>query len=443
MKHLNSFMLLVALATIPSALLGTPPEDKIQKVRFIEDDAQNYMTSKIYTLKHQKANDVVPFVLGAVKRYAKNSTADRINYSAGKQQLVAVTCPVQLIPYIDELIAKLDRPGTVIAGTGITRNVYIPQWRPGEKLVNLMVKTGISANASEGANQDAVVAYDAPTNQIYWKDSANKDKDLKKYLSFLDRPVSQCTVSVNVYEIRESDLQDVGIDYLAWKNGLGLNLFEAGTNFITGEAVSNAFGPYGFFMFAPAFDMSFIRILQQKGIGKVSVSTNVTLTNGHDAEINFVPNFQNLVKNEDFETSVAQSANNRLSLKIKSPVIAMQDNAETALVNFQYDLVIRSVIERDNHGNELYDENTSSGKVSYTSGKEHLLTSYEGTVDVEQTIGVPFLCEVPVLKYIFGTTTTNKEKVYYLVSVKPALNMADKELSTFSGKVTQIDELTK
>lgn len=443
MKHLNSFMLLVALATIPSALLGTPPEDKIQKVRFIEDDAQNYMTSKIYTLKHQKANDIVPFVLGAVKRYAKNSTADRINYSAGKQQLVAVTCPVQLIPYIDELIAKLDRPGTVIAGTGITRNVYIPQWRPGEKLVNLMVKTGISANASEGANQDAVVAYDAPTNQIYWKDSANKDKDLKKYLSFLDRPVSQCTVSVNVYEIRESDLQDVGIDYLAWKNGLGLNLFEAGANFITGDAVSNAFGPYGFFMFAPAFDMSFIRILQQKGIGKVSVSTNVTLTNGHDAEINFVPNFQNLVKNEDFETSVAQSANNRLSLKIKSPVIAMQDNAETALVNFQYDLVIRSVIERDNHGNELYDENTSSGKVSYTSGKEHLLTSYEGTVDVEQTIGVPFLCEVPVLKYIFGTTTTNKEKVYYLVSVKPALNMADKELSTFSGKVTQIDELTK
>ena len=443
MKHLNSFMLLVALATIPSALLGTPPEDKIQKVRFIEDDAQNYMTSKIYTLKHQKANDVVPFVLGAVKRYAKNSTADRINYSAGKQQLVAVTCPVQLIPYIDELIAKLDRPGTVIAGTGITRNVYIPQWRPGEKLVNLMVKTGISANASAGANQDAVVAYDAPTNQIYWKDSANKDKDLKKYLSFLDRPVSQCTVSVNVYEIRESDLQDVGIDYLAWKNGLGLNLFEAGANFITGEAVSNAFGPYGFFMFAPAFDMSFIRILQQKGIGKVSVSTNVTLTNGHDAEINFVPNFQNLVKNEDFETSVAQSANNRLSLKIKSPVIAMQDNAETALVNFQYDLVIRSVIERDNHGNELYDENTSSGKVSYTSGKEHLLTSYEGTVDVEQTIGVPFLCEVPVLKYIFGTTTTNKEKVYYLVSVKPALNMADKELSTFSGKVTQINELTK
>jgi len=78
--------------------------------------------------------------------------------------LVAVTCPAPLIPYVDDLISKLDRPGTVIEGTGITRNVYNPQWRHGEKLVNLMVKTGISSNASEGADQDAVVAYDAATN---------------------------------------------------------------------------------------------------------------------------------------------------------------------------------------------------------------------------------------------------------------------------------------
>ena len=117
-------MLLAAFAAVPQSSWGNPPDDKIQKIRFVEDDGQNDMTSKIYTLKHQKANDVVPFVLGAVKRYAKNSTVDRINYSAAKQQLVAVTCPTPLIPYIDDLISKLDRPGTVIEGTGITRNVY-------------------------------------------------------------------------------------------------------------------------------------------------------------------------------------------------------------------------------------------------------------------------------------------------------------------------------
>ena len=443
MKQFTAIVLLAAFAAVPQLSWGNPPDDKVQKIRFVEDDGQNYMTSKIYTLQHQKANDVVPFVLGAVKRYAKNSTVDRINYSAGKQQLVAVTCPTPLIPYIDDLISKLDRPGTVIEGTGITRNVYNPQWRSGEKLVNLMVKTGISSNASEGANQDAIVAYDAATNQIYWKDSVNKDKDLKKYLALLDRPIAQCTVSVNVYEIRESELQDIGLDYLAWKNGPGLNLFEAGANFITGDAVSSTFGPYGFFMFAPAFDMSFVRMLQQNGIGKVSVSANVTLTNGHDAEISFAPNFQNLVKDEDFASAVNASSNNHLTLKIQSPVIARQPDNKTALLNFKYDLAIRSVVERDNHGNEIYDENSSSGKVSYTTGKEHLLTCYESTLDVEQTIGVPFLCEVPVLKYIFGTTTTNKEKVYYLVSVNPVLANADEESSALAGKVAQVEKIVK
>ena len=443
MKNFTAVMLLAAFAAVPQSSWGNPPDDKIQKIRFVEDDGQNDMTSKIYTLKHQKANDVVPFVLGAVKRYAKNSTVDRINYSAAKQQLVAVTCPTPLIPYIDDLISKLDRPGTVIEGTGITRNVYNPQWRPGEKLVNLMVKTGISSNASEGANQDAVVAYDAATNQIYWKDSINKDKDLKKYLSLLDKPLAQCTVAVNVYEIRESELRDVGLDYLAWKNGPGLNLFEVGANLITGDAVSGTFGPYGFFLFAPAFDMSFVRILQQNGVGKVAASTNVTLTNGHDAEISFAPDFQNLQKDEDFASAVNASSNHRLTLKIQSPVIARQPDKKTALLHFKYDLAIRSVVERDHLGNELYDENSSSGKVSYTTGMEHLLTGYESQTDVEQTIGIPFLCELPVLKYIFGTTTTHKEKVYFLVSVNPVLANADAESSALAGKVTPFEKIVK
>ena len=165
------------------------PDDKIQKIRFVEDDAQNYMVSKIYELKHQKANDIVPFILGAIRRYAKNGTADRINFSAEKKQLVVVSCPEPLMPYLDDMVAKLDRPGAKgpdgsgIDGTGIVRSVYMPAWRSGEKMMEIMVKAGISSNATEGASQDAVVAYDPVANLIYWKDSLNKDKDLKKYFN--------------------------------------------------------------------------------------------------------------------------------------------------------------------------------------------------------------------------------------------------------------------
>ena len=80
-----------AAAFDPASETKEPAPDKVQKIRFKEDDAQNYMVSKVYDLKHLKANDLVPFVLGAVKRYASNSTVDRINYTSAKQMIVVTT----------------------------------------------------------------------------------------------------------------------------------------------------------------------------------------------------------------------------------------------------------------------------------------------------------------------------------------------------------------
>ena len=453
---------LPALAGQESVQPGMPAGNgKVQKIRFVEDDAQNCMVSKIYELKHQKANDLVPFVLGAVKRCAKNSTADRINYSAGNKQLIAVSCPAFLMPYIDDMIARLDRPGkkgpdgSGIDGTGIVRNVYTPVWRSGETMVKVMIKAGIPSNAAEGANQDAVVALDAATNRIYWKDSINKDKDLKKYLAWLDRPVPQCTVSLQVYEVRESDLLDLGLDYLAWKNGPGLNLFDAGANFLEGSALEHTFGPYGFFMFAPAFDLSFVRVLQQNGKAKIATSASLTLVTGQDAELHFAPGFQNLVKSEKFASSVETSANDLLALKIKSPVIALGGAADpktgrlpcaekdyvNGTLDFSYELAVRNVVERDNHGNELYESTAETGAVTVRAGIERLISRYVGETETEQTIGVPFLCELPVLKYIFGTTTRSKEKVFRFVSVRAELRHPDSDIAAVTGHLMPVSEL--
>ncbi len=438
-------------------------ETNVQKIRFVEDDAQNYMVSKIYELKNQKANDIVPFVLGAVKRYAKNGSADRINYAAGNQQLVAVSCPVPLMPYIDDMIAKLDRPGTKgpdgsgIDGTGIVRSVYTPVWRSGEAMMNVMIKAGIPSNATEGANQDATVAFDAATNLIYWKDSIRKNDDMKKYLVWLDRPVPQCDITINVYEVRESDLLDLGLDYLAWKNGPGLNLFEAGATFLEDSALAEAFGPYGFFMFAPAFDLSFVRLLRQNGRARLATAANLTVSTGHNAELSFTPGYQNLTKNDKFASAVDVSSNDRLELRISSPVISLSGDSDkktgqlgftqedydrqTAVLNFQYSLKMSCVVERDNRGNELFESTDTTGSVTVQTGTERLLSRFVREMETEQTVGIPFLCEVPVLKYIFGTTTRNRENVFYFVSVQSKLRHPDAEIAAITGKLISVPEL--
>ena len=45
------------------------------------------------------------------------------------------------------------------------------------------------------------------------------------------------------------------------------------------------------------------------------------------------------------------------------------------------------------------------------------MTTWEKEEQVEQTIGVPFLSDVPILKYLFSTTTTSEEKTHVCLTV--------------------------
>ena len=127
----------------------------IRKLHFIQDDAQDYMVSKIYQLKYVQSTDLAPFVSGIVMRYNMNSTVNSIEYGNNCQWLT-VTCPVKMMPYVDDFIAKADRdvkvdgrvPGDIIRGTGITRAVYRPLYRSGQTLLNVLVNSVIGAYCS-------------------------------------------------------------------------------------------------------------------------------------------------------------------------------------------------------------------------------------------------------------------------------------------------------
>lgn len=464
LKTTSLTTLAAACIFLPSLQANVIDKDvkNIQKIRFVEDDAQNYMVSKIYELKHQKANDIVPFILGSIKRYAKNGTADRINYAAGNKQFVAVSCPVPLMPYIDDMIAKLDREsplgdtGSVIEGTGIIRSVYTPKYRSSAKMMDVLVKAGIPSNATEGANQDALVAFDKQTNLIYWKDSIRKDSDMKKYLAWLDRAVPQANITLNVYEVRESDLLDLGMDYLAWKNGPGLNLFEAGMTFLDGSQLASSFGPYGFFMFAPSIDFSFVRILQQNGKAKLASSNSLTLVNNANGSLKFVPGYQNLTKNDKFASSVKVSNNDMFELNLKNVIISLSGETDKdgrlaqtveavrdqiGIVNFAYDLKSKNVVERNNLGEELFEESNISSVVSVQNKCERMLLRWTKEQEVEQTIGIPFLSELPVLKYIFGSTTRIKENYFYFLSVNVELVQIDDEVAKITGNLVDVKDL--
>ncbi len=420
---------------VTASVMGLPlagkAEEKVQKITFIEDDAQKNMASKIYTLKHIKAADAAPFIRSAVVRYCEESNVSTVEDTERKRQMLIVSTGEDMIEHVDKLIAALDRPAKIvkasnITGDGIAYGIYQPQFRAAQGMVDIIVKGEVSSGEA-----DSDVRFDSKRNMFYFKDTPATVDDIKSKLAWLDKPIPQVRLEMKVYQVRDSDLKDIGIDYLAWKNGPGLDLFSTGYNALNvrateklvdligpgAEILGNVTRGFGGFYTAPAFALSFLRILQQNGKATVSSTASVIITNNRnrDFKVSFAPEYQNITKDEYHTSAVTSGGDASLTASISNPVITAGKNG---FVNFQCEITNNNVVERNNLGAELIETETVTAQTVIDFNKEHLLASWNRTSNVEQTIGVPFLCEIPVLKYIFSTTTTNTEVNRFFVTVR-------------------------
>ena len=425
-------------------------------LRFVQDDAQDYMVSKIYRLKYVQANDISPFVQGMIMRYNMNSSVGSIVYGAENSQMLTVTCPAKMMPYVDDFIRKVDRniriqgktPDDVIRGTGITRAVYRPKYRSGQAVLNVLVNSVIG----EGP-YGSVYAWDANSNQIYWKDNSSNTAYVYQFLGYLDRPAPQITLNFNVYEVRRSTLRDIGIEYLAWKNGPGMNIFEAAfdvfsLNSAGSLALQSFAGPAGGFFTAPQFDMSFVRFLQQSGNAEITNTATLTVSTSDTKsyELYFSPQRQNIVKSDNDQSGVTVGSGGlrQIYLKVNQPIVnihygesqpgypeteafAVDNYRPGGYANFNgtlflgYNINTANVVERNNVGAELVETGSIAGNSLIPLGREVVLGRWELTQEVEQTIGVPWLCDIPFLKYLFSTTTTSREHTEVYLSVTATL----------------------
>ncbi|HCE44332.1 MAG TPA: hypothetical protein DET40_12360 [Lentisphaeria bacterium] len=435
-----------------------------REIRVTEDRDQAYFTSKVYELKNTLATDITPFVIGAVQRYDKFSSVERMNDKANKKQLLSVNMPVAMVPYIDDMIAKIDRPGTkdgqnsVIQSTGITKFVYYPEHRASLDFLPI----GPAVGSSDGS-----YFFDPANNMFYWKDVRSKGEGALKYYQAFDRPVPQVELTLNVYEINDNDVKELGIDYVSWKNGPGANIFNTGWDFLNMKTFTNtstvvnatdimgkAAHGWGGFMVAPNIDMTFIRLLAQKGKAKIATSGALTLVNDYTNDpgpnafskakyrLKFTPDYQNIQKDDKQNASVKQTKGD-FYFYLRRPCINF--NGETGdkamMVEFGYEMNIVDTVELTNKGNPVQNVSNFKSWLTVAAGTEKLLGTFDREQDVSQYNGMPFLGDIPVLKYIFGAVAHSKSstKVFVTVSAK-AITPTD-NLSEWSGKAVTIGEM--
>ena len=477
---------LISLEGAEKSNAGTDSKS-IRTIRLLQDDARVNFESKVYVLAQASAQDILPFVRSAVARYHVNSNVSIIT-DGTKRQAILVSTGKKFIPYVDAIVAALDRKGkangkNTISGTGLMRVAYAPSYRAATQFSSI-----IDHVLSSGAGRAYV---NTDTNTIFWRDQKKAAENTLSYLTKLDRPLPQVSIRLNYYELRDSDLKDWGLDYLAWKNGPGVNLLNVGYNagkLAINEVLSgasslvnfagvNTWGMGGFFS-APSFDLSFVRCLQQSGNASITAHASLTMLNTPVASeddyiallqrqlqnpasaqtlyrVSMTPEYQNISKNTLGRSLIGKSYIENadgsktgdppeLEAKFLNPFVCFEigrkdedkdgfipSNPEfysrpNSLKNnggviFDYSLNFKGVVERGNTGTELSNSTVFTGSATLGFGLEKVLAVYEKENDVEQTIGLPVLCRIPVLKYLFSTVTTIKERTYIIVTAEAEL----------------------
>ena len=150
MKRYLSWFIPVLCAAVFCGGAENSGQEKVKRIEWLQDNAQKYMSTKIYELRHVRASDITPFVEGAVKRYRTDSRVQRLSYSAGRQEFLIVSTGTAMLPYVDDIMKALDRPsgkvdamGSNIEGTGISNFVYYTKYRTSEDMKRIINRNSL------------------------------------------------------------------------------------------------------------------------------------------------------------------------------------------------------------------------------------------------------------------------------------------------------------
>ena len=445
-----------------------------REITLLEDRDQDYMTTKVYDLKHMTASDLTPFVEGAVKRANAASSVANLTYNKEGKNFLSVSMPNFMVPYIDDMVKKLDRPGlkdnadSVVAGTGIHNFYYAPNYRASEDMINIL-----NARFNGG---DEVVHFGPGMSFFYWKGSGSDGKTVGTWLKAMDRPLPQMQIRLKMYEISESKLIELGLDWVALKNGPAAELFGIGFDSLNLQSLSDfshmmdfssftSFTNPGMFV-APNIDLTFLRLLSQKGDAKIATSAYLTIVNDQNYSpdrlgnytwstmfensryrISFNPVFQAITKSND-ESQEIKIVSRQPSVKmfLSGPLICYDNAAmsnQAAIAAFRWNLAIENAIsESTNTGDLVQDNFYFASHTQVRANTEKLVATYVKRNKVNQNNGIPFLNEIPGLKYLFGATTDSWKNYRYYVTIEalPADPM-DSTWSEWAGELVTPEDM--
>ncbi|MFP4057343.1 MAG: type II secretion system protein GspD [Candidatus Brocadiia bacterium] len=155
---------------------------------------------------------------------AEGGRAEVIRDKVKKEYFLFVLAPRFQMPYIEAAVEALDEAWVSDDIDGSHEVYYKARFRDIERVHEIAT---VPASADiRGEGEDNNVDLDTVNNAALLIGEPYRSESYVKYARQVDQPIPQLLLEAAVYEVEVSKETRLGLDYIAWKNGPGRNLFD-------------------------------------------------------------------------------------------------------------------------------------------------------------------------------------------------------------------------
>lgn len=283
------------------AKLNVTVKEDTEVVHFIKDNADPDVVTKTYVLKHADPYEIRSYLREIVqtRRIDESNTGiQAIKYNDGTGIIMVSAEDYRFEDSengqgIDSIIELLDKPG-VISATGGSVYVYQPKYRSAEELREMLEAAGanVADDETENIGGTDLIRCDDGLNLLVFDTTQFSRKNIDTVLKEYDRPYPEVRAKITVYELYAENDAKLGIDFQAWKNNDGIDLFSTGGRFMKNFASDGSALVRGggwsdtqYLNFNPKWNTKYIDFLTSKGKAKVVHTSELAIRSGATAEI--------------------------------------------------------------------------------------------------------------------------------------------------------------
>lgn len=355
----------------------------------------NHYISRLIPLDKAQGAELSPFVFNAVR--LEGGYARVISYShpeEGKKYFIHVVTTREQMDSLEQTIRDLDLPG-IRSDLGTSLYSVRLRYRKASEMKKLLDATTTT--------EIGLTYADDLVNTIHIQDSPSDTEYALSVLEFFDVPAPQVQFDIQVIETRESNVDELGLDWQAWKRNLSGDITTA---FEWYEGSQSATNPRmdGLLNLDANVLGDFLNYAVQSGSADLKHHCKLTATNTKPAKASYErPLRMSWIENLDGERVLIESAKEGIEITI-TPTIG------TDIANAAITIDTHIFNGYDQAGEPLVANQHFESEVNLAEDETFRLGTVERRTEVSFRNGIPGLKDIPVLKYLFSVEGRRSEK---------------------------------